>query len=199
MSEIKNKMEDENKDEGEIKMCSLCRKSIDPDSQIKLPCNKHFIHKEDCAIQWLLKKKSCSPCAHAKRKRKKRFMKEKIRVSEKWYYDENDLVRISPELAEFFENYYNEEMASYNKQMDNSSPFWELLFWEPEKPAERMSRKDVYNKIIYYCLDHNLYDHQYGYTGIFVNKDPRLSKLFKMKYIMVRNLNIYIEKHVIEN
>jgi hypothetical protein len=226
MSEIENKIENENKDKGETKMCSLCHKSIDSDLQMKLPCNKHFIHKEDCAFQWLLKKKSCSPCARAEKERKERLKKERNCVTKKWcrnpinaYCSDtrtrtNDIhgkrlkrhipSKISPELLKFFEKDYNKELANYNK--NPASTHWLLQWFIPAGPEKdfdkQMSRHDVGQKIEKYVLDHHLYSK----GRILVDKDPRLRKLLgypkkkdKKKYLTNFNMIYYIEKHFIED
>jgi hypothetical protein len=205
-----NKMENEyepgsenkNKSEGETKMCSLCHKSIDPDLQIKLPCKKHFIHKGDCAFQWLLKKKSCSPCLSAKEERKEHYKQKKLFALRNYNGHSHYIQKISPELFKFFKSDYDTEMTHYNQIKIPS--FWGFLTaHKPEEPDERMCRKAVYDKIIDYCLDHKLvYEHR---NRIFINKSPRLRKLlgYPMKedknHLTRLSLVYYIEEHFIED
>ena len=171
-----NSPEDEVMDQGEIKMCSLCDKSIDPDLKMKWLC-KHFVHK-DCALEYLIKKQSCSSCLNAKKKRKERLEKQKEdRKQEKedaiknWTKHQYVLLKISPELFKFFKREYDTKMDDYNER----DSFSQYFISKPEKPDERMSRMGIYYKIIDYCKKRELV-----YTGrgrIFINKSPRLRKL----------------------
>jgi hypothetical protein len=191
--------EDEVMDQGEIKMCSLCHKSIDPDLKIKWSC-KHFVHK-DCALAYLIKKQSCSPCLSSKKKRKEHYEQKKLFALRNYNGHRNFPQKISPELFKFFKRDYDAEMTHYNETKIPS--FWGFLTADdrPEEPDERMSRKAVYDKIIDYCLNHKLI----RINRILVNKNPRLRKLlgYPMKgdknHLTRLSLVYYIEEHFIED
>jgi hypothetical protein len=196
--------EDEVMDQGEIKICSLCNKSIDPESKMKWLC-KHFVHK-DCALEYLIKKQSCSSCLNTKKKRKERLEKEKEdRKKEKecivrvWLKYPNDPLKISPELFKFFKREYDAKMDDYNER----DSFSQYFISKPAKPDERMSRMGIYYKLIDYCKKRGLV--YAGRNRIFINKSPRLRKLlgYPMKgdknHLTCYNIRFYIEKHLIKN